>query len=77
MNKQLKEYSKEWLKANLALCTEPQIRLFKRMYYFKNLEASIDEVVDNMNPENYGNAISRVERTLTKAGIEPKKVLAL
>ena len=44
MNKRLKEYSKEWLKANLALCTEPQILLFKRMYYFKNLEASIDEV---------------------------------
>ena len=30
-----------------------------------------------MNPDNYDNAISQVERTLTKAGIEPKKVLAL
>ena len=67
MNDQLKTYARTTLKKGLAQCNEAQQTLFKRMYSHDNLEASIDDVVDNVPLDRLDHAMQQVERTLSKA----------
>ena len=66
MNKTINNFAKTQLKELLKKCSEPQILMFKRMYCHKNLEATIEEAVDQMDEEKVENAMNQVERTLSK-----------
>ena len=66
MNEDLQEFARDQLKEGLAQCTEDQQLLFKRMYSHKNLEASIDEAVDNMPDEKLDRAMGQLKATLEK-----------
>jgi hypothetical protein len=66
MNETLKNSAKTILKELLAQCTEPQQLMFKRMYCHENLNASIDEAVDQMDESKMDHAISQCERTVAK-----------
>ena len=65
-NETLKFAAKNILKNLLSQCTEGQQMLFKRMYSHNNLDLSINDVVDNMDPDKMDWAISQCERTLNK-----------
>lgn len=66
MNNTLSQYARAQLKAGLAECNEGQQLLFKRMYSHKNLEKTIEQVVDDMPDEKLDWAMQQVERTLQK-----------
>jgi len=65
-NKTLIFTSKTMLKELLSQCTEPQQHLFKRMYSHKNVELSINEVVDNLDDDKVDWAFTQVENTIKK-----------
>ena len=65
-NKTLITSGRNILKNLLSQCTEGQQRIFKRMYSHKNLELSINDVVDQMDPDKMDWAISQCEATLRK-----------
>jgi len=65
-NKTLIKYARTLLKELLAKCSEPQQLLFKRMYNHKNLEAPINEAVDQMEPDKLDWAVTQVEETIKK-----------
>ncbi len=66
MNKSLSNAGKGMLKELLAQCTEPQQLLFKRMYCHTNLDATIDEAVDQMDEFKIDWAITQCEKTVEK-----------
>lgn len=66
MNNTFSQAGKTILKDLLSHCTEPQQLLFKRMYSHTNLERTIDEAVDNLDPTKIDWAISQCERTVSK-----------
>ena len=73
MNQTLQKFAREQLKSGLAMCTEGEQTLFKRMYSFPkglnkpaDLEKDIDVVVDDMDSEKLNWAMQQVERTLEK-----------
>lgn len=66
MNNQLQNYARTALKEGLSKCNEGQQRMFKRMYANGNLDADINDVVDNMPDDKLDWAMVQVERTLSK-----------
>lgn len=66
MNKILSKFARDWLKANLATCTEGQRGVFKRMYSHKNLSCPVDYAVDAMPDDKLDWAMQQVEQTVTK-----------
>ncbi len=66
MNNEIQEFARNSLKEGLALCTDAQRHLFKRMYSHDNLELDIIEVVNNMPEEKLDTAVLQVQRTLDK-----------
>jgi len=66
MNDTLQEFARQDLKDGLGECNEQQQLLFKRMYSHKNLDASINDVVDNMPVEKLDWAMQQVSKTLTE-----------
>lgn len=66
MNENLQQYARNWLKENLAKCTAAEQHLFKRMYSHNNLDATIEEAVDNMDESKLDRAMQQVEATLKK-----------
>ncbi len=66
MNNQLQEFARQQLKGDLPKCTEGQQLLFKRMYSYKNQEATIEEVVDKMKVDKLDWAMQQVQSTLIK-----------
>ena len=66
MNKQLEAFAKSELKEGLKQLSEAQRLLFKRMYSHKNLELSIEEVVDNMPTDKLDWAMQQVQNSLAK-----------
>lgn len=64
MNETLKNNAKKYLKELLAQCTEGQQLMFKRMYCHKNLDATIDEAVDQMDESKIDWATTQCERTV-------------
>lgn len=57
---------REILKDLLVQCSNEQFTMFKRMYCHKNINASIDEAIDLINPEKIDWAITQCERTVKK-----------
>jgi hypothetical protein len=43
--------------------------MFKRMYSNGNLDLTIDQAVDNMDPDKIDHAITQAERTIQKLGV--------
>lgn len=66
MNELIRKESKRILKELLSECTEGQKLIFKRMYSSRNLELSINDVVDQMNDKKLDLAIPQVEKTVEK-----------
>ena len=66
MNEQLQEFAKRTLKEGLAQLPESNRVLFKRMYSHENLEADINDVVDNMPETKLDWAMQQVQRSLEK-----------
>lgn len=66
MNKQLHDFAVKTLKEGLALCTDYEQSIFKRMYSHQNLELPINVVVDNMEDEKLDWAMQQIQRTLDK-----------
>ena len=58
------------LKRLLSVCTEGNHQMFKRMYSNGNLDLTIDQAVDEMDPDKIDHAITQAERTIEKLGIE-------
>lgn len=65
-NKTLIKYARTLLKELLAQCSEPQQLMFKRMYNNKNLEAPVDEAVDQMEVDKLDFAVTQVENQIEK-----------
>ena len=65
-SKTISDFARQELKQGLARCNEAQQLLFKRMYSHKNLEANINDVVDNMPDDKLDWALQQVERTLAR-----------
>jgi hypothetical protein len=68
MNKELSRFARQQLKEGLALCSEGQQLIFKRMYSHKNLELPINDVVDAMPDDKLDWAMTQVARTIFKVG---------
>ena len=66
MNQQIQDFARQELKTGLAKLPESNQLLFKRMYSHANLDASIDDAVDNMPEDKLDWAMQQVERTLEK-----------
>lgn len=66
MNETIDTFARDTLKADLQKCTDGQQLLFKRMYAHKNLDRSIEWVVDHMESEKLDWAMQQVQRTLAK-----------
>lgn len=66
MNSELSKVGREILKSLLSKCTPEQQLMFKRMYSHKNLEASIEEAVDQMDEGKIDCAITQCGRTVDK-----------
>lgn len=65
-NETLRNAARQILKDLLAQLNEPQRLLFKRMYAHKSLHLSINDAVDQMDPEEMDHAISQCERSISK-----------
>ena len=66
MNSQLEQFARQTIKDCLAQLSENNRLLFKRMYSHKNLDASIDDVVDRIPTDKLDWAMQQVERTRSK-----------
>jgi len=64
MNNQIQDFARQTLKDGLANLPESNCMLFKRMYPHENLDATIEEVVDNMPEEKLDWAMQQVQRSL-------------
>lgn len=65
-NETIKNVAKEMLKELLSECTERQQLMFKKMYCHRNLELSINDVVDQIADDKIDWAFTQVERTVEK-----------
>lgn len=66
MNETLKNFAREELKKGLSKLPESWQLRFKQMYSPKNLNADINDVVDNMPEDKLDWAMQQVERSLEK-----------
>ncbi len=66
MNETLQKCARSELKKGLAKLPKARQLLFKRMYSHKNLDADINDVVDNIPEDKLDTALQQVERTLYK-----------
>ena len=66
MNNKLQAYARQEIKAGLEQLPESHKMLFKRMYSYENLDADINDVVDNMEESKLDFALKQVENTLMK-----------
>lgn len=66
MNSDVSKFLRDGIKKGLKELPESNFDLFKRMYSHNNMDASIDEAVDNMPDEKLEHAYDQVQRTLEK-----------
>jgi len=74
-NEALLKQAKKLLIEGLLQCTEAQQHRFKRMYSHKNLNLSIEEAVDKMDPNKIDWAYTQIEKTLEKNSIASRETL--
>lgn len=66
MNKSVELFIKEEIKSKIAKLPEGWQMRFKRMYSHKDLEADINDVIDNMPTDKLEWALTQVENSITK-----------
>lgn len=66
MNEQLQNFARQNLKDGLAQLPEKWQMMFKRMYSHKNLDADINDVIDNVPEDRLDWAMQQVEKSLEK-----------
>ena len=64
MNKQLQDFARQTLKTGLMRLPESNHVIFKRMYAPDNLDADINDVVDNMPEDKLNWAMQQVQRSI-------------
>ena len=69
MNEQLQNFARTELKNGLARLPESHHLMFKRMYSHKNLEASINDVVNAMPEDKLDWAMQQVQRSIDKLAV--------
>ena len=67
MNEALQKFARDKLKEGLYNLPEENQLFFKRMYSHKDLQATINSVVDKMPEDKLDWAMQQVQRTLDKA----------
>jgi len=65
-NKTIIEMVKKELKHLSKKLNNNQVLFFNRMYNPNNLDSSINETIDNMDPDKLDHAFTQVERTIHK-----------
>jgi len=55
---------KQILKDLVYQCSPPQQLMFKRMYCHKNLDATVEEAVEQMDPDKIDWAVTQTEKTI-------------
>ena len=66
MNHQLQKFARDTIKNGLVILPEGNQLFFKRMYSPKDLEKSIEAVVDSIHADDLELAMGQVHRTLVK-----------
>lgn len=66
MNNQIQQFARNTLKEGLAQLSEDQQRLFKRMYSHRDLEKTINAIVDSMPANQLDWAMQQVQNSLDK-----------
>jgi hypothetical protein len=66
-NKTLIAAGRKILKDLLPKCTEAEQHMFKRFYSNDDLARSVEEAIDNMDPDRIDWAITQVENALSKS----------
>lgn len=64
MNIQLQQFARNFLKQRLYILPERNQQVFKMMYSHKNMDASIDEVVNNMPADRLDWAMTQVQNSV-------------
>lgn len=64
MNEQLQKFARDTLKAGLAQLPTHNHRIFKLMYSHKNLDADINDVVEEIPEDKLDWAMKQVENSL-------------
>jgi hypothetical protein len=64
MNSKLEKFARASLIEDLAMCTDKQESMFRRMYSKGNLELPLEEVVANLSTEKLDWAMTQVRNTL-------------
>lgn len=65
-NETLIKISKEILKNLLSLCNESERKIFNKMHSPENIDASIDDIINNIESNKIDWAITQCENTLKK-----------
>jgi hypothetical protein len=66
MNDELQVFARDQIKEGLSKLPKSNVKLFKRMYSPDNLNANINDVVDNMPADRLDWAMQQVQRSLDK-----------
>ena len=72
MNETMENFAREQIRDGLALCNDPQINLFVRMYSHNDLAKPVSQIVDDIPTDSLSIALSQVERTIAKNAANEK-----
>lgn len=64
--KRVEQFRRDQLRELITKCTEDQQMFFKRIFSYKNIDLSIDQVIANMTVDKIDSAIALCERTIAK-----------
>lgn len=64
MNKKLSKFARASIKEDLAICTEPQQKMFKRIYGTSDME--MDFIISTIPDDELNLIMNLVERTLKR-----------
>lgn len=71
MNTELQNFARKEILAGLQLLPDSWNMTFKRMYSHKNLDADINDVIDNIPEEKLDWAMQQVQRSIDKLKSNP------
>ena len=66
MNKTIDDFARSQILDGLRKLSEDRQKKFKQMYLFDNMDASIDDVVQNIPADKLDWAWTQIERTIEK-----------
>ena len=66
MNKTIADFTRTQIKKGLSQLPSEWVHKFKQMYSHNDLNANIDNVVDNLHPDRLDWALTQVENSILK-----------